>query len=317
MNTSVKSGLLGLAVADALGVPVELFSREELKAQPVSGMLGYGTHQQPPGTWSDDTSLTLCLMDSLIQCGKPDYKDIISRFQAWLEHGEYSSRGSAFGVGHATRKAILLAISGHEPLDCGGTDFAANGNGSLMRILPMAFYLSPLIDSPRPLEESTEEVHRISSLTHAHPISKMACGIYVIIIDALLCGRSLMSAMSMANRYYKAHPEFVSWLEHFSRVFDLSALEKSAEKEINSSTYVVNTLEAALWAFLTTDSYRDCVLKAINLGGDTDSVGAVAGGLAGVAYGTESIPGEWVDTLARRDFLEEIIEGFDGLCPSK
>lgn len=306
MKEKISGGLFGLAVADALGVPVEFTPRRILKENPVTGMRGFGTYDQPPGTWSDDTSLTLCLMDSLAQTEAPDYGDIMKNFASWLTEGKYTPHGEAFGVGHSTRKAILLSLSGKPPLECGGTALEANGNGSLMRILPMAYYLYPM-DDP---EACLREVHRISSLTHAHPLSKIACGIYVLLLTALLKGKSCESAVSAAGRYYSSHKEFSPWLEHFHRILDVSGLEKLSSPEISSSTYVIHSLEAAFWCFLTTDSYRGCVLKAANLGEDTDTVAAIAGGLAGTFYGKEDIPAEWIHALVRKDCLDEIMDRF-------
>ena len=139
MKNNILSGLMGLCIADALGVPVEFNSRERLKANPVREMRGYGTHNQPIGTWSDDTSMTLCLVDSLSD--GLNYEDIMSKFKAWLVDGDYTPYGDVFDVGIATRQAINRYLSGIGPLNCGGISERDNGNGSLMRILPLLFYI--------------------------------------------------------------------------------------------------------------------------------------------------------------------------------
>ena len=156
MKDKILGGILGLAVGDALGVPVEFQSRESLRRNPVTDMRGYGTHNQPPGTWSDDTSLTLCLLDSLEKkCDeqwaivgdlpKPDYTDIMHKFLSWAYKGKYTAHNEVFDIGIATRKALQRFRDGTEPLRCGGTSEQDNGNGSLMRMLPIVFYLDALI----------------------------------------------------------------------------------------------------------------------------------------------------------------------------
>jgi len=200
LKDQILGGIFGLAVADAVGVPVEFMSRESLRHNPVTDMRGYGTYNQPPGTWSDDTSLTLCLLDSLANKGfdarweldenfaEPDYADIMQRFLSWLDKGKYTPHGKVFDVGIATRKALHRYRNGTEPLKCGGTSEQDNGNGSLMRILPLAFYLYTLIKNMSRYAPGGRGAslifcytRNISSLTHAHTRSQIACGIYVAI----------------------------------------------------------------------------------------------------------------------------------------
>ena len=305
LKNKILGGIFGLAVADAEGVPVEFQSRESLRNNPVTDMKGYGTHNQPPGTWSDDTSLTLCLLDSLTNEGI-DYADIMQRFLLWLDKGEYTAHGKVFDVGIATRKAIHRYRKGTEPLQCGGTSEQDNGNGSLMRILPLAFYCKSTKG-----ESFMDIIHNVSSLTHAHKRSHIACGVYLIIARSLLEESDLKSTISSslkkAEEFYGNKKEYAEDLKHYGRLFkkDFSELP---EKKIKSSGYVVDTLEAALWCLFNTSNYKDCVLRAVNLGEDTDTVAAVAGGLAGMFYGVEGIPKEWLDQLARREYIEKLCE---------
>ena len=272
-------------------------------------MKGYGTHNQPPGTWSDDTSLTLCLLDSLAN-KKIDYADMMQRFRSWIDKGKYTAHDEVFDIGIATRQALKRFRSGTDPLECGGRSERDNGNGSLMRILPLAFYLHAYTKN----EEPFGIIHNVSSLTHAHKRSQIACGIYLIIAKSLL-GESMdlqsaiYSSLEKAKEYYGNKNEYIKDLKHYNRLFDTN-FAKLPEEEVKSSGYVVDTLEAALWCLLNTDNYKDCVLKAVNLGEDTDTVAAVAGGLAGMYYGVESIPSEWLKQLARLDYIEELCENF-------
>jgi ADP-ribosylglycohydrolase len=321
LKDQILGGILGLAVADAVGVPVEFKSRESLRNNPFTGMQGYGTYNQPPGTWSDDTSLTLCLLDSLAN-KKIDYADIMQKFISWIDEAKYTPHGAVFDVGIATRKALQRFQNGTEPLECGGTSEQDNGNGSLMRILPIAFYLHAFygLDFTKD-EKAVAIIHNVSSLTHAHKRSLIACGIYLIIAGNLLeqsanLKKTIHSSLKKAKEYYEDKKEYAGELKHYKRLFkkDCATLP---ETEIKSSGYVVDTLEAALWSLLNTDNYKDCVLKAVNLGEDTDTVAAVTGGLAGMFYGVDSIPKDWLKQLARRDYIEKLCEEFYcSLCRS-
>jgi ADP-ribosylglycohydrolase len=303
----VISGMLGLAVGDALGVPVEFNDRESLRRNPVTDMRGYGTYNQPPGTWSDDTSLTLCLLDSLAN-KKIDYTDIMQRFLSWIDEGKYTAHDEVFDVGIATRQALQRFRKGTEPLKCGGTSERDNGNGSLMRILPLAFYLHTY-GGELSLDEILDIIHNVSALTHGHKRSQIACGIYLMVADCLLVETDLKKAvganLEKAESCYQKEKE----LKHFNRIFKAD-FAKLPEAEIKSRGYVVDTLEAALWCLMNTNNYKDCVLKAVNLGEDTDTVAAVAGGLAGMFYGVDAIPKEWLKQLARRDYIEGLCEDF-------
>lgn len=307
MKHKVHDAIMGLCIADALGVPVEFTDRESLKANPVVGMRGYGTYNQPPGTWSDDTSLTLCLLDSLAT--GLDYKDIMEKFKAWYTQGEYTPHGKVFDIGNATRQAIQRFIQGAEPLDCGGRDDRDNGNGSLMRILPLVFYLRALYG--RNFQESEEAfkiIHDVSALTHAHKRSQIACGIYLSIAGMLGDGFGIQGSVEEGIRrafVFYNRPGWEEELSAFSRLMD-PQFKNTPEEQIRSGGYVVHTLEAAVWCLLNTESYKECVLKAVNLGGDTDTTAAVAGGLAGLFYGSEAIPKAWLEGIIRRDYIEEL-----------
>lgn len=309
---TVKSAILGLVVGDALGVPVEFQSREELDQSPVTGMRAYGTHHQPAGTWSDDSSMALCLLESL-SCGV-NYDDMMTRFLRWADKGYMTAHGDVFDMGIATRQALTKYAKGTPPLECGGAGTYDNGNGSLMRILPLALYLHRTMGPEFPGKRSAcHIIHNASALTHAHPISLIACDIYCSIANELLCGRNspadIQHGITAAKEMCAALPDTAPCLAEFKRV-DVDALRSLPKSEIRGSGYVVHTLEAALWCLLHTDSYRACVLEAVNLGEDTDTVGAVAGGLAGIQYGTADIPEEWLAILAKRSEIEALCQAF-------
>lgn len=299
----VLGGLFGVCIGDALGVPVEGLSRSQLKKNPVQG---YGYRHVfravPPGWWSDDSSLTLCLAESLTS-GSLDPSDIGSKFCRWLYEGYWTPGGRAFGIGFTTAQAIERIGEGVPPPLAGGRDEYSNGNGSLMRILPLAFYL---FGREEPV--CLEAVHQVSSITHAHPRSCIACFIHVQYALNLLRGDSPQESYARMRQSvsdcYREGP-FLDELPHFERVFggDISRLRES---EIRSSGYVVDTLEASLWCFLKEKTFAETVLHAVNLGGDTDTTGAVAGGIAGLYYGFDAIPGEWTERVARRDDIVSV-----------
>ena len=306
---SVLNGIMGLCVADALGVPVEFKDRIVLSKEPVVDMQGFGTYNQPAGTWSDDTSMTLCLLDSL--AGGLNYGDIMDKFLGWYQRGEYTPHGEAFDIGSATGQALKRFAGGAAPLECGGVSEGDNGNGSLMRILPLVFYLRALYG--RKIYESDEAfeiIHNVSSLTHAHNRSKIACGIYICIASEIINKRGLNDAVDKginnAFAYYGANG-YEDELSHYERL-GFKDFAQTPVAEIKSSGYVVDTLEAAIWCLLNSNNYRECVLKAVNLGGDTDTVAAVAGGLAGLQY--KDLPQEWLSAIYRRDYIEGLCERF-------
>ena len=177
-----------------------------------------------------------------------------------------------------------------------------------MRILPAVFYLYKIYGENFN-SDAMQKIHEISCLTHAHRRSQIGCGIYSLIAVELLSGKNLQESFAIglekAKNFYADEVE----LKYYSRLFEKN-FQNLPEEEIKSSGYVVDTLEAALWCLLNTDSYKSCVLKAVNLGEDTDTVAAVAGGLAGIFYGVENIPQNWLETLQNKKYLEDISDRF-------
>lgn len=315
MSNIWKDGMLGLIVGDALGVPVEFMSRTELMKNPVTGMREYGTHHQPMGTWSDDSSMALAELDSIRTVGTIDYTDMMERFSRWCMYGEYTPFGEVFDIGIATSRALMNYAKGIAPLESGGKTEWDNGNGSLMRILPVCLYLFERQKKVCTSEnESIYMIHAVSALTHAHVRSQMACGIYYFLVKAILeeegsLENRLQKGMDRAYQYYRQDLSNHRELENYKRLADLSEFKENPKEGIKSSGYVVDTLEAAVWCLLHSHSYKETVLMAVNLGEDTDTVGAVAGGLAGLYYKEEGIPQEWTQVLQRREWIEEVLQG--------
>lgn len=303
----IYGGLYGFCVGDALGVPVEFSTREECKEDPVCGMRGYGTHHQPFGTWSDDTSLTLCLIDAINK--GYSVKRTVDNFVAFYKKGAFTPYGKVFDIGISTSDAIEKMCSGINPVDCGGISESDNGNGSLMRILPLTFscYKMDTLELIATIEE-------ISSLTHRHPRSKFACIFYVKFALCLYENYEKEKALDetiifMENNCKKTYTK--EW-NIYGRILSKKLLSLP-ENEIRSTGYVVDTLEAALWSFFHGVNYREAVLLAVNLGGDTDTIAAITGGIAGIYYGITEIPKEWLDSLAKKEMLFQMFQHFSSL----
>lgn len=298
MLDKIKGAIFGHAVGDALGVPVEFCTRDELEIKPVSDMEGHGTHDKDAGVWSDDTSMSLASLDSLIN--KLDYNEIMDNFSAWLGDAKYTADGDVFDVGNSTRKSILLYVGENLPaVECGQNSEWDNGNGSLMRMLPFALYTYY-----QKFANPLEVIHNASRLTHSHERSLVGCGIYACIVWELISSpskESVYKGLMKAATLYSDSAE----LDAYARLFemDFAALDVS---EVSSSGYIVDTLEAAVWCLLNSESYSECVLKAVNLGEDTDTVAAIVGGMAGLLWGFKSIPEKWLSSLARREYIEDM-----------
>ena len=311
MNNLNKNILLGTAIGDALGVPVEFEHRQELEKNPVVGMREYGTHNQPKGTWSDDSSLALCLAESL--CNGYNLNDIADKFIRWYYDGYCTPYGRVFDVGVTTARAISYLQSGCKPELAGMDRERDNGNGSLMRILPLIPYIINMEE-----EDRFRIIGEVSSLTHRHPRSILAC------ISLCEFAIQYINLQSIEKAYQTMQQTMLQLLKKemfieedipFKRLVGLSYEEfKNIElKDIRSTGYVIDTLEASLWCIFNTTSYKNAVLKAVNLGDDANTVGAITGGLAGIIYGYDTIPSKWIDTLARKDDIIGLGEKLDSI----
>ncbi|MBR3349529.1 MAG: ADP-ribosylglycohydrolase family protein [Solobacterium sp.] len=306
MNESMKNAVYGVICGDALGCPVQFESREEVACHPVTDMRGYGTFNLPAGSWTDDSSLTLALLASLKECRSVDCEDIMQRFYDWMYNGAYTPYGFAYDIGNGTRNAISAYHRGIDIHSCASASERNNGNGSLMRIMPVCVYCA--------LNEMSEEerirtIEEVSALTHAHPRAKTACGIYGFMVYHLIHDEGsladrLQAAMYEAMNYYKDEPE----LNTYHRLFDLAAFAKTKAQRINSSGYVVDALEAAVWSLISEDSLEASLLKAVNLGEDTDTTAAIAGGLAGLYYGMNAIPESWLEKIQNRELIDSLLD---------
>ena len=307
-NLDIISAIIGLAVGDALGVPAEFKTREYLKEHQIRDMIGFGTYNEPEGTWSDDTSMTLATMDAIADSNGIDTHAIADNFIKWYRNAEYTATDRVFDIGRATFQAMSkYELKTAEPTQCGGDGIYDNGNGSLMRIMPVAFYIFYMnIKDDR---EILKIVKDVSSITHRHDISIMGCYIYVRFVLELLNGNDKKQAYeNIKNLDYGSFDN--ETVEVYSRILNQD-ISKLSVDEIKSSGYIVDTLEASIWGFLNSNNYDDAILQAVNLGEDTDTVAACTGGLLGLYYGIDAINKKWLEKLKKYDYIKSLCEKFE------
>lgn len=300
-----KAILLGTAVGDALGFPVQFIPRKEVQKSPVTGM--HPWHSR----WSDDTSLSLCLADSL--CEGYDLWDIGNKFVYWMKEGLWTPKGAAFDIGMTTNRAIENLADGVSPEVAGMDRERDNGNGSLMRISPL---VPAILGLGR--EEQLRRISEVSSLTHRHPRSVLACIFLCDFELACLEGKGMAEAFAHAQegaRQLLTTEKFKDEAAPFARLTGCTyeQFRGLPEDDVWSGGYVMETLEASLWCLFNHDNFRDTVLHAVNLGYDADTTGAVAGAAAGIVYGWQAIPEEWVNALARKEDIIALADRLDGV----
>ena len=311
-NNIWLNGVMGVVTGDALGCPVQFETRNEVAQHPITGMRGYGTFNLPAGSWTDDSSLTIALLESIKRNQAVDLDDIMKNFMSWLYDGAFTPYGESYDIGRGTMDAIDRYRRNRKAGKCGGTEEYNNGNGSLMRILPVCLFCSEkLAGGVISEKEAVETIHAVGGLTHAHIRSNIACVLYFFMVHEILTGNGTLPALLQAglDRGFAFYENFLADKENlhkYDRLRGLTAFAAVPVSEIRSSGYVVDTLEAAVWSLLRTEAFVPALLTAVNLGEDTDTVGAVTGGLAGLFYGYGAIPEEWLGAIQRREWIEEM-----------
>lgn len=300
-----KGSYYGFLIGDAMGVPLEFSKRRKLLENPVTKMIGYGSYDVPKGSWSDDSSMMIATMDSIISKNEIDYNDLMTKFSEWISYSKYTAVDEVFDIGRTTLKAIVRFQEGISPLEAGLEGENYNGNGSLMRMLPIAFYAYS-----KELEETDiiDLAFNASSLTHRHEVSKLGCYIFVRYVMFLLDGFDKVKSYELIKKLDYSFASFDTF-DKYKRILK-SDIMKLPLEEISSSGYVVDTLEAVLWCVGNTSSFPNAVIGSINLGGDTDTIGALVGGIAGIIYEYDDIPKEWLNDLQKQDYLKLMCTSF-------
>ena len=289
--------MIGLLVGDALGVPYEFHERHEIPSlaqiefTPPPGFRR--SHSGvAPGTWSDDGAHAIMLLASLLHCGKVDLDDLGSRMSAWYNSGYKAVAGNVFDVGIQTAQAITRFARGVPPDECGSRDEHANGNGSLMRVLPLALW------HKGSNEELVAGAHQQSLITHGHPRSQVCCALYCLwarytLEDSPDPWRDAVSSLRAIYVEDATEREELEW-----------SIRPDDPPDGTGSGYVVDCLRSARWALQAGD-YEQVVKAAISLGKDTDTTACVAGGIAGLRDGVNAIPRRWRDALRGKELYEE------------
>ena len=316
MEQITRDALVGEAVGDAFGVPVEFLSREEVRAIDLREMAGKDTEPVlpsrwgsiiPRGSWSDDTSMTVASMASFAgNGGNIDYEDQMGQFIRWWFGNEYCCLAYPFGLGRNVSESLKRFRAGTPALFCGGRKRMDNGNGALMRILPFSLYCIFRGLGP---EETATVAGNGSGITHGHEISRMCCFIWTEFLRAVAEGRGVSGAVSQIESlpYGQWYTKETVWDVAFvtgQRVRELS------ERDIHETGYVVDTLYTALYSLCRAEDFETSIRNAVNLGYDTDTAAAVTGTAAGMLYGIEGVPERWLGALRKREYLEDAARGF-------
>jgi ADP-ribosyl-[dinitrogen reductase] hydrolase len=302
----IKGVFFGIAIGDALGVPAEFMSRTHLKQNPINGFNSNYYNVENRGVWSDDSSLTFCLAETIIEEFSIDL--LGKKIKAWYQENYWAPRDVAFEIGIATHNAIDRLEKGMSASESGENGEYSNGNGSLMRVAPLAFSL--LNES---IEERFQTIKSVSAITHAHIRSIISCFFYVEFLQNLMKCTDKFEAFECTQNTVRDYINSTSCNNDekslFLRLF-YDKIQDLDEDEIFSSAYVIHTLEASIWSFLNTESYEAAILKAVNLGHDTDTTGSVTGALAGIYYGAESIDRSLKNSIVRTEEIENLTERF-------
>lgn len=301
-----RGALIGLAVGDAMGASIEF----ELPGafEPVTDFRAGGPHGLAPGEWTDDTSMALALADSIADAGW-DLNDQAARYVSWWRSGAYSVNGRVFDIGRGTSAALCRFIETGDAWTSGDVAERASGNGSIMRLAPVPITYAPLLDDR--LDILVERAVQSSRPTHASPQCLSACAYFAVVLAAFVHGLPRKDVLSprwptlrRLRDIFPLHPEIAEVAE--------GSFRRKSPPEIRGSGHVVKSLEAALWAFHDAADFREAVLRAVNLGDDADTTGAVCGQLAGAHWGEHAIPAAWRDGLAGREMIEAALRGLLG-----
>lgn len=296
--------LTAVALGDALGVPFQFEKRSKLLENPINTMIGYQTFNVPAGTWSDDTSLSIASLVSLTLGF--NLHDLMTRYSQWYHFGDYTPFGKPFDIGKTTQMAIERFDAGVSPSLCGGKSEMDNGNGALMRMMPLAFFILTDYRSYQFNDQVVDLIHQYTATTHRHPRSLVASGILTNVIIRVIQNPNkyaMLRAVKEALDYYRTKPEFEAEIPFFDQLEDPSFLRQPSNK-IKSSPYVVDTLNAVFWCLMNSEQYFVAVKRAVNLGNDADTIGSITSMLASLLYAPVTFPNEWLKALKGRNQIK-------------
>ena len=303
MTNQLRGTLIGLAIGDALGAAVEF--RSPGSFAPVTGYRSGGPHRLEAGQWTDDTSMALALADSMASVGW-DLNDQASRYVEWWQTGKYSVNGRCFDIGITTQSALSKFVANRNALASGDTSERASGNGSIMRLAPVPIRHAHLY--PDKLDELSRLADESSMTTHASEQCRSACRYLATVLAALVRGEDRAAVLSPDWKPLQLLND-IKPLHHLIHEIAQGSFRQKQPPAIQGSGWVVKSLEASLWAFHDASTFEEAVLRAVNLGDDADTTGAICGQLAGAFWGESNIPGSLRDGLARMDMIEDALAG--------
>lgn len=294
----IKAAVYGGAIGDAIGVPYDFIERMERDEEPITDMVGHKEHDQEPGTWSEDTSMVVATIYGLRK-HEFDVNFIADEFVSWYCEGKHTANGEAFNMSNSIKAVIVRIMGGKDPRRASVVGWKSLENGSLMRMLPLAFFLHDEIDFRR----RKEVIYEASAITHAHIVTKAACHFFVEfairLINNIPKEEAYIETAKDMKLYYLFQPDVT---RAFERLFS-DKVRTALRDNISSSNYVVSSLEAAIWTLFNSSSFEGAVLKAVNLGWDCNTIGSLTGQLAGIVYGYNNVPGSWKRKLVNRRCL--------------
>jgi len=298
LNDKARGSLLGLAIGDALGTTIEF--KKPGTFSPVSDIVGKGPFHLKAGEWTDDTSMALCLASSLVEMNGFDAKDQIEKYIDWYQNGYLSSNGVCFDIGNTVRAALNSYARTKNPYS-GSTDTQSSGNGCIMRLSPVPLFYHN--DSEMAIKMSAES----SKTTHGSDICLSAC----MYMGGIIC--AALQNVEKNTLLSKLFSPIATFWDNHKMTKEIQTIANGSFKtkkppEIKGTGYVVDCLEAALWAFYTSDSFEEGVLKAVNLGNDADTTGAVYGQIAGAYYGESGIPDKFLKKIVKYELITGLAE---------
>ena len=292
-----SDGFIGFAIGDAFGVPVKNMDCNYFKKKPLYDMIGYGFYNVPRGTWSENTSLMLSIVDSICENKDINLNDMINKMSNWDAYNNYYGNNMGFNISNSVSSSIKKYDLGNEAINCGSSVFL--DNSCLVRMLPVIYYLNSNNFS---YEDSVDIINSVCSLTHSNEICCLGCMIYCDYMRQLINGMNKIDSLEYVrgieyNKYYSEDS-----INYYKRILG----DDFRKITINTSNNVVDTLEASLCCLINTDSFEKALVMAVNLGGDTNTIGAITGSMAGVLYGVRNIPSRWMSKLKRKEYIDEI-----------
>lgn len=302
----LRAMIYGLAVGDALGVPYEFNDRKDMNHNPCKDMVGYGTYNQPIGSWSDDTSMTLCLLNAInYETKTVDMDEVAKNFLNWMDNAKFTANDIRFDIGNTTKNALnnMRGKKGRQLVKC-GIKGNHDGNGALMRISP----LIPLLDGCS-FRKKQEMISDIVTMTHGNELNVIACQFYCLYMEQLWENKtkriSLDNILALFDTIYG---DVVEWnIIHNAITRSTLEVRTKGLAKVPATGYVVDTLSASIYCLVKAENHKDAVLMAVNLGDDTDTTAAVTGSMAGLYFGYDDIPKEWIDKLLNKELINHLI----------